>query len=29
MGVLDFYPKGSIYKRIDQWARDFGESTEP
>jgi methylmalonyl-CoA mutase, C-terminal domain len=29
MGVLDFYPKGSIYKRIDQWVRDFGESTEP
>ena len=29
MGALDFYPKGSIYKRIDQWTRDFGESTEP
>ena len=29
MGVLDFYPKGSIYNRIDQWTRDFGESTEP
>jgi len=29
MGVLDFYPKDSIYKRIDQWTREFGESTEP
>ncbi len=29
MGALDFYPKGSIYKRIDQWTKDFGESTEP
>jgi methylmalonyl-CoA mutase, C-terminal domain len=29
MGVLDFYPKGSIYRRIEQWTRDFGESTQP
>ncbi len=29
MGALDFYPKGSIYKEIEQWTRDFGESTEP
>ena len=29
MGVLDFYAKGSIYKKIEQWTRDFGESTEP
>jgi methylmalonyl-CoA mutase, C-terminal domain len=29
MGVLDFYPKGSIYKNIEQWTKAFGESTEP
>ena len=29
MGALDFYPKGSIYHKIEQWTKDFGESTEP
>ena len=29
MGALDFYPKGSIYSMIEQWTKDFGESTEP
>jgi methylmalonyl-CoA mutase C-terminal domain/subunit len=29
MGALDFYPKGSIYNKIEQWTKDFGESTEP
>jgi methylmalonyl-CoA mutase C-terminal domain/subunit len=29
MGVLDFYPKGSIYRKIEQWTKEFGESTEP
>ena len=29
MGLLDFYPEGSIYNKIGQWSKDFGESTEP
>jgi methylmalonyl-CoA mutase, C-terminal domain len=29
MGALDFYPKGSIYKQIEQWTQAFGKPTEP
>ena len=29
LGVLDFYPKGSIYLKMEQWSREFGETTQP
>jgi methylmalonyl-CoA mutase, C-terminal domain len=29
MGVIDFYPKGSIYQKIEEWTKAYGESTEP
>jgi len=29
MGVLDFYREGSIYKKIEKWTEEFGESTQP
>ena len=29
MGVIDFYPKGSIYEKIQHWTKAYGESTEP
>jgi methylmalonyl-CoA mutase, C-terminal domain len=25
LGVLDFYPKGSIYRKIEQWTKTHGE----
>jgi methylmalonyl-CoA mutase, C-terminal domain len=28
IGVLDFYPRGSIYRKIEQWTREFGEVTD-
>jgi methylmalonyl-CoA mutase, C-terminal domain len=29
LGVVDFYPKGSIYKKIEEWTHAYGDSTEP
>jgi methylmalonyl-CoA mutase, C-terminal domain len=29
MGVTDFYPRGSIYEKIQHWTTAYGESTEP
>jgi methylmalonyl-CoA mutase, C-terminal domain len=28
MGVIDFYPRGSIYQKIEEWTKAYGESTE-
>jgi methylmalonyl-CoA mutase C-terminal domain/subunit len=28
IGVLDFYPRGSIYQKIEHWTREFGEVTD-
>lgn len=28
MGVVDFYPGGSIYDRIEKWREDYGEESD-
>ncbi len=29
LGVLDFYPRGSIYRKIEEWTRDYADLAEP
>jgi methylmalonyl-CoA mutase, C-terminal domain len=29
LGVIDFYPKGSIYHKIENWTQEYGGITDP
>ena len=28
MGVLDFYPRGSLYQKIEQWTEEYGGAAD-
>lgn len=28
LGVIDFYPKGSIYEKIEKWSEEYGGTTD-
>ena len=28
LGVIDFYPGGSIYEKIERWSEEYGEMTD-